>query len=105
MYNQNMILENFSADALKTLLLVIFKKHLDMTNYRAFFWLTSHRIFRQTSDIDVGLEGPEPIQLSVLEKIKVEIENLPILYKIDIVDFSQVPKEFIQVVNKDKEYI
>ena len=101
-----MILENFSADALKTLLLVIFKKHLDMTNYRAFFF--GSRVTgssRQTSDIDVGLEGPEPIQLSVLEKIKVEIENLPILYKIDIVDFSQVPKEFIQVVNKDKEYI
>ncbi|MBI2310050.1 nucleotidyltransferase domain-containing protein [Candidatus Collierbacteria bacterium] len=61
--------------------------------------------YRPTSDIDVGLEGSEPIQLSVLEKIKVEVENLPILYKIDIVDFSQIPKEFIQVVNNNKEYI
>lgn len=101
-----MILENFSADTLKTLLLGIFKKHLDMTNYRAFFF--GSRVtgsFRPTSDIDVGLEGAEQISLSILEKIKSDVESLPILYKIDIVDFSTVPKEFKQVVGNKKEYL
>ncbi|MBI5356031.1 nucleotidyltransferase domain-containing protein [Candidatus Collierbacteria bacterium] len=101
-----MILENFSADTLKTLLMEIFKKHLDMANFRAFFF--GSRITgtcRPTSDIDVGLEGPETIPVSILENIKSEVENLPILYKIDIVDFSSVPKEFNQVVGNNKEYL
>lgn len=101
-----MILENFSTDTLKTLLMEIFKKHLNMSDYKAFFF--GSRVTgtcRPTSDIDVGLEGPESVQLSVLEKIKSDVENLPILYKIDVVDFSTVPKEFNQVVGKNKEYI
>ena len=101
-----MILEKFSVETLKTLLSDIFNKHLDMTVYKAFFF--GSRVtgtYRPTSDIHVGLEGPEPIPLSVLEKIKVEVENLPILYKIDIVDFSTVPKEFNQVVGNNKEYL
>lgn len=101
-----MILENFSADTLKTLLAQIFKKHLDMTKYKAFFF--GSRVsgtFRTTSDIDVGIEGNEPIPLQILESIKSEVENLPILYKIDIVDFSSVPMEFRQVVGNNKEYL
>ncbi|MEK9171235.1 MAG: nucleotidyltransferase domain-containing protein [Patescibacteria group bacterium] len=106
LYNQNMVLENFSTDTLKTLLLGIFERHLDMTSYRAFFF--GSRVtgaFRPTSDIDVGIEGHEPIPLQILEAIKSEVENLPILYKIDIVDFSTVPKEFNQVVGNNKEYL
>lgn len=101
-----MILENFSAGTLKTLLLEIFKKHLDMANYRAFFF--GSRITgscRPNSDIDVGIEGREAIPLQILESIKSEVENLPILYKIDIVDFSAVPKEFNKVVGDNKEYL
>lgn len=101
-----MVLENFSTDTLKTLLLGIFERHLNMTSYRAFFF--GSRVtgaFRPTSDIDVGIEGHEPIPLQILEVIKSEVENLPILYKIDIVDFSTVPKEFNQVVGNNKEYL
>mgnify|MGYP001588840581 FL=1 len=46
------------------------------------------------SDIDVGIEGPERIPGHVMEKIREAIENLPVLYKIDIVDFKDVSEDF-----------
>ena len=101
-----MVLENYPAQALKKQLIEIFKKHLPAANYRIFFFgsrvMGNHR---PTSDIDVGVTGPEPIPVNILGEIKAEVENLTILYKIDIVDFSQVPEDFKKVVGKDIEYL
>jgi len=38
-------------------------------------------------------------------KIEEEIENLPTLYKIDIVDFEEVSDEFKKEAFKDIEYV
>jgi len=45
-----------------------------------------------TSDIDIGIEGGKEVPLEILLLIKEEIENLPTLYKFDIVDFNKVSK-------------
>ena len=45
------------------------------------------------SDVDVGIEGPliDPFKWTQIEE---EIENLPTLYRIDLVDFSKISEEF-----------
>ena len=49
------------------------------------------------SDIDVGIEGPEEIPSRIIIPIKEEIEALPTLYKIDVVDFSRISEGFRKV--------
>ncbi len=49
------------------------------------------------SDIDIGIEGPEPVPYETLADIIEELEESPTLYSIDLVDFRCVPEEFRQV--------
>ena len=51
----------------------------------------------ERSDIDIGIEGPKPLPAEILLDIQEEIENLPTLYKIEIVDFATVDKKFREV--------
>lgn len=46
------------------------------------------------SDIDIGLESTVKIPLATLAQIREELEQLPILPKIDLVDFKRVSPEF-----------
>jgi len=59
----------------------------------------------ERSDIDIGIQGAKPISVSASSEIEEEIENLPILYKIDVVDFSKVSEKFKQVALEKIEYI
>ncbi|TSC92985.1 MAG: DNA polymerase beta domain-containing protein [Candidatus Berkelbacteria bacterium Licking1014_7] len=98
-----MKLEHISQKKLEKQLLKIFVKHLDLKKYKIFFF--GSRVSGENSersDIDVGIKGTRPIDLAVLGKIKDEIEELPILYKIDVVDFSRSDKDFQQIA---QEYI
>lgn len=52
------------------------------------------------SDIDIGIEGPTPVSESVLSDIREELEELPTLYTIDVVDFSRVPDKFRAVARE-----
>lgn len=57
------------------------------------------------SDIDVGIEGPHSIPTKICLKIQDEIEELPTLYKIELVDFSRVAPKFREVALQHTEPI
>jgi len=49
-----------------------------------------------TSDIDVGILGPGPVDPLAMARIREAIERLPTLRKIDVVDLQGVEDEFRQ---------
>ena len=57
------------------------------------------------SDIDIGISGKIPVPSDILSKIKDDIDNLSILYTIDIVDFNTTSVDFRKVAMKQIEYI
>ncbi len=91
-------------------ILIIISKHLDLKKYRVFLFgsRATHKAHSR-SDIDIGIEGNEPIPFDILSRIREEVDNLPTLYSIDIVDFKRVSREFyefamqnIKILNDDK---
>jgi predicted nucleotidyltransferase len=55
------------------------------------------------SDIDIGLESAVKIPLATLAQIREELEQLPILPKIDLVDFKRVSPEFARQACQHRE--
>ncbi len=98
-----MRLEHYPVEKLKKEILAILAKHLDLSRYRVFFF--GSRVAgkgTERSDIDVGIEGPEPIPAAAMLDIQEEIENLPTLYKVEIVDFHRVPPKFRDAALKNR---
>lgn len=101
-----MRLEHYPAEKLKKEILEIIGKRLDLKEYKVFFF--GSRVADggdERSDIDVGIEGPEPVPLEPLFDIKEDVENLPTLYKIEIVDFKKVSPEFYEVASRRVEAV
>lgn len=101
-----MRLEHYDSEQLKAELKEIAGKYLDFSRYALFFF--GSRVGGggdDRSDIDVGIEGAEPVPLSALRMIKEGIESLPLLYKIDVVDLSQTSDSFREVAKQHIEYI
>lgn len=101
-----MKLEFYPVEKLKKDILKIAGKYLDLKNYKIFFF--GSRVEGkgdEYSDIDVGIEGEEEIPIGIKADIKEEIENLPILYKIDVVDFKNVSSDFKEVALRYTELI
>ena len=99
-----MNLEHYDVEKLKREILAVIGRRLDLKKYRVFFF--GSRAMgrgRERSDIDIGIEGPEPVPLVVLDDIKEDLDNLPILYKIDIVDFNRLTPKFREVALKEIE--
>ena len=93
-----MNLRHYPAEKLKADLLAIAGRHLDLSKYRIFFF--GSRVTGkgdEYSDGDVGVDGPGPVPSEKMSAILEELENLPVLYKIDFVDFTAVPEEFRKV--------
>ncbi|GIV28881.1 MAG: hypothetical protein KatS3mg027_2695 [Bacteroidia bacterium] len=91
---------------LKKDILKIIGKYLDLKKYKVFFF--SSRVTGtadERADIDVAIEGPKAVPLEIILAIKEEIDNLPTLYKIDIVDFKSVSKDFYRVAKQKIEII
>ena len=81
-------------------------KNLLPSNYKAFYFgsrVTGTNSSR--SDIDIGIIGKMPLPAKVLLKIEEKLDQLPTLYKFDIVDFSKVSKEFKKTSLKNIESI
>jgi predicted nucleotidyltransferase len=101
-----MRLEKYSVKKLKQEILTIIGKYLDMKDCRIFFF--GSRVTdkgNERSDIDIGLERDHEIPRATMAKIKEEMENLPILYKLEIVDFKTAAPEFRAVALKKIEMI
>ena len=93
-------------EKLKKDVLEIAGRHLDLKNYRLFFF--GSRVSGRgsdRSDIDIGIEGPQPVPLDILGQIKEEIDHLSILYKIDVVDFAAASEKFKGVAKQNLEAI
>lgn len=79
---------------------------MNLKKYKVFFF--GSRVMgkgSERSDIDIGIEGPEPVPWNAMMDIKEAFEEMPILYKIDVVDFKSVSKEFYEVAKQAIEPI
>lgn len=101
-----MKLEHYPLEKLKKEIGTIIERHLNISDHRVFFFGSRVRgKGSDRSDIDIGIEGPRPIPGYILETIREELENLPTLYKIDLVDFKSVAIDFKSVALKQTESI
>lgn len=99
-----MRLEHYSQEKLKKEILEIIGKHLNIKEYNIFFF--GSRVSGKgddRADIDVGIEGKESVPSTAFLDIQEEIENLPTLYIIDVVDFAQVDQKFKDVASQHVE--
>lgn len=101
-----MRLKNFSKTRLSKDLIKVISKHINLNDCQVFYFGSRVSGYGdERSDIDVGLKGFKTINPGTMLKIKEEIENLPILYKIDIVDVNQSNPVFQKVALKNIELI
>ncbi|MEW6557533.1 MAG: nucleotidyltransferase domain-containing protein [Elusimicrobiota bacterium] len=101
-----MRLEHYPVKKLEKEVLQIVSRYLDTNFYKIFFFGSRVRGTNfPRADIDIGIEGPEEIPSAKKITIEDDLNNLPILYKIDFVDFKNVSEEFKQEALKYKEPI
>jgi predicted nucleotidyltransferase len=101
-----MRVEHYPVNKLKKQILEIVGKHLDLRFYRVFFF--GSRVAEsnsQRSDIDIGIEGPEEIPARARGEIRESLDNLPTLYRFDLVDFKKVTPEFKKEAYMSIEYV
>lgn len=101
-----MRIEHYPLQKLKKEIIHIISQYLDLSKYRIFFF--GSRVAGkgdQYSDIDVGIEGPKEIPFEIMSKMKEDISGLPILYKIEIVDFQKTSSDFREVALSQREYL
>lgn len=90
-----MRLEHEDVDVVKQQLRAMLGRYLDLSQYRVFFFGSRVQgTGDDRSDIDIGIMGPAPIPSDIRFVIEEEIDGLPILYKMDIVDFADVSEDF-----------
>ncbi|RYY05754.1 MAG: nucleotidyltransferase domain-containing protein [Sphingobacteriaceae bacterium] len=84
----------------------ILEKNLINANYQAFIFGSQANLSElRRADIDLGLLAEIPISIQQLSKINAEIEELPMLYNIDVVDFQVVDQQFKNVAMKNVEWL
>ncbi|MBZ1348547.1 MAG: nucleotidyltransferase domain-containing protein [Candidatus Nealsonbacteria bacterium] len=101
-----MKLEHYPLEKLKKEILKIVVKYFDTNEYRVFFFgsrVKGDNFSR--SDIDIGIEGPKEISAIFKLEIEEELEKLPLLYKIDLVDFRGVSDKFKNMALRHIEII
>jgi len=101
-----MKLEFYPEKKIKKEILEIIGKYLDLKKYKVFFF--GSRVEGTNfprADIDIGIKGPKPVSPEIKFKIEEELEELPTLYKFDLVDFSEVAKDFKKEALKSVEYV
>lgn len=57
------------------------------------------------SDIDIGLMSDDPITSIQLTNITADIDALPMLYRIDVVNFNEVDEQFKLIALNNVEYL
>ena len=88
------------------LVIQIVRRHIPAKSYRVLLfgsWATLNSI--PTSDIDVGIFGAAPVDDLIMARIKEEIDRLPTLRKIEIVDLWSVEDRFRRTVEKHAEVL
>ena len=54
------------------------------------------------SDFDLGIEAGEPLPPDVLDSVREQFETLPLLQKVDVVDFADVDDSFRELAYRDR---
>lgn len=91
---------------IKTQLKAIIHKYLKGDNYKTFiFGSRATGKLRHFSDFDLGILGQKKIPGHILEKIREDLENSSIPYKVDVVDFNKVSTEFRSLALRKIRYI
>lgn len=101
-----MKLKHYPAEKLKKEILSILRKHVDLAGFRVFFF--GSRIDGtggERSDIDIGIEGSKSVPIEAMSAIKEDVDRIPVLYRIDVVDFSGTSDDFREVALKHVEPI
>lgn len=82
----------------------VLDQHLGGTEYRAFlFGSQANAPELKRSDFDVGILPETPLSGRTLGAILMDLEELPMLYPVDVVDFSRVRESFRQVALQNTE--
>ncbi|KKS32249.1 MAG: Nucleotidyltransferase [Candidatus Amesbacteria bacterium GW2011_GWA2_42_12] len=101
-----MILQNYPENKLKSEIKGLVGKYLDLNKHQLIiFGSRVNGKASRWSDIDVGILGSNTISSSAIGKIKDGLEEMPILYKIDIVDFAGADQKFKSVALQNYEQI
>lgn len=82
----------------------IIRQHVPDVSYRVLLfgsWATLQSL--PTSDIDVGIVGPSPLDGLVMARIREQIGGLPTLRKIEVVDLSSVEDRFREKAERNAE--
>lgn len=101
-----MRIEHYPVQKLKKEIADIIARYLDISKYKVFFF--GSRVSgggNQYSDIDIGIEGAREVPYEIMAKIKDDIDNLPILYKIEVIDFKKISSDFREVASSHLEYL
>lgn len=101
-----MRLEHESAEKLKKEILRVVGSRVNLAEYKVFFF--GSRVAGKgddRSDIDIGIEGKEPVPIETMMEIEDEIRELPVFYKMEIVDFKKVSDDFYKVAKQDIEFL
>ena len=101
-----MQLEYYSSQILTSQIKQILGKYFDLKKVKVFYFGSRVTgVSNKRSDIDIGLRSPEKISPKIKFELLDDLDNLPILYKIDLVDFSQTSSSFQNEALKKVEMI
>ena len=99
-----MKIEHIDEEKLRKMIIEVIGKHLDISKYDIFFFGSRvEGTSDERSDIDVGIEGDKPVPADAMQNILEDMEELPILYRIDVVDWKKFPDTSKK--STKKEYI
>jgi len=91
---------------IKQWLAEVLSNNLKDISYRAFiFGSQANQLDMLRADIDLGILSDHTIPSKYLMRINDAIEELPILYKIDLVDFANVDDRFKAAALKNVEWL
>ncbi len=57
------------------------------------------------SDIDIAIVGKKKIDLQTYSKVKEEIEESNVKYRVDLIDWASISKEFQKIIEEGYESI
>jgi predicted nucleotidyltransferase len=101
-----MILQNYPENKFKGEIRGLVGKYLDLNKHQLIiFGSRVNGKASKWSDIDLGIIGSRQISSIVMGKIKDDLEEMPILYKIDVVDFTGASQEFKNIALQNYEQI
>lgn len=93
-------------EEIKNLIRGVVAKYLPDNSYKLFiFGSQANRQELIKSDIDVGIDAGEKLDLSIISNIHIDLEDLPTLYFYDLVDFQNVRDSFKNVALQNIEVL